>query len=158
MSSPRSPRKGSWGKSWFSFRADDRTNLINVVDSYTQELYVSGPGIARENYKVLGSLDLTSDDASEMQWVTSATINTRILRRHFQELTEAFLGQLDPFARGFYQVKSKEEILVCLSNQDTFPEVLTQSIEKQKLVHLYERFIHDSPNFSPWFESRGGKL
>ncbi|QDZ18249.1 guanine nucleotide exchange factor DENND6 [Chloropicon primus] len=153
MSSPRSPRRGSL-KSWFSFRSEDRSNLINVVDSYTQELYAMGPGLVKESYKILGSLDLTPDDASEMQWVTSATINTKILKKHFQELTETFLAQIDPYAKGLYDVEGgNEEILTCLSTQASFPPVLTQSMDRTKLLQLYEKFLN-SPNCDPWFKSR----
>lgn len=152
MSSPRSPRRGSWSKSWFNFgSADQRENLISVVDSYTQEFY-SGPGTAKENFRVLASLDLTSDDASEMQWVTSATINTKLIRRHFQDLTEAFLGPIDPYRKGMYEARGPEEILLGLEKA-AFPKILTDCVEREKLLQLYAKFLKCA-NFKPWFEAR----
>lgn len=168
MSSPRSPRGGGWGKSWFSFRGNDRSNLINLVDSYTQELYSVNPSTVKANYKVLGSLDLVSDDANEMQWATSASVNTKILRKHFQQLTEAFLSLFDPYfkpkggpdsgyaakfvTRPFPQY-SNEDFIASLASRSSFPLALTQNVEIAKLPELYNKFVH-STNFRPWFDSR----
>lgn len=157
MSSPRSPhRGGGWGKSWFSFKSEDRSNLINTVDSFTQDLFTTDAGLVKENYRILGSLDLVSDDASEMQWATSASLNTKILRRHFQEVTEAFLGQLDPYAKGFYDAKGQEEVLASLATQQDFPTILKETVssDRTKLLKLYQKFC-SGPNFKPWFEGRG---
>jgi hypothetical protein len=146
---------------------------MNVVDSYTQELYSTVTSSVKVNYKVLGTLDVIADTASERQWTSSASVNTRLLRKHFQELTEAFLSTFDRWfkpkeAKGLrtdcgYAASllppqlpafAQDDLVASLvDKKTTFPAVLLESIDGIKLVELYVKFT-ESANFRPWFDSR----